>query len=298
MLIMLFINTLEIKYLICPIVLLVLDLAFIVKVLFSNYRFKYAVIGVIIHVACIVVTCVGAILITEVLDDRIVFETFALIAMPGVHLLQCIAALCNAWQAAYRGKLVRRIVAIAMSALLLAGVGVYANFLRTNGFFGQGVAKIDRTVVYALDESGSHYIVTDVLDGKGNTVTVPAEFNGLPVKGIDCSLFANEELSYVVFNCGTELEFLNPGALSHVNEHLSLTADKSTIDQFRNTHTIFICEICFGIKCITFIHDVPKDGMSHQYGVEHSELVPFKVVLTKNREAFARTKGYTTLCGL
>lgn len=235
MLIMLFINTLEIKYLICPIVLLVLDLAFIVKVLFSNYRFKYAVIGVIIHVACIVVTCVGAILITEVLDDRIVFETFALIAMPGVHLLQCIAALCNAWQAAHRGKLVRRIVAIAMSALLLAGVGIYANFLRTNGFFGQGVAKIDRTVVYALDESGSHYIVTDVLDGKGNTVTVPAEFNGLPVKGIDCSLFANEELSYVVFNCGTELEFVNPGALSHVNEHLSLTADKSTIDQFRNT---------------------------------------------------------------
>ncbi len=234
MLIMLLTNTLEIKFLICPIILLVLDLAFIVKVLFSNYRFMYAVVGVIIHAACVVVTCVGAFLLTEVLEDRIVFETFALLAMPAVHLLQCIAALCNAWQAAHRGKLVRRIVALVASAMLVAGIGVYANFLSTGGFFGQGVARTDRTVVYAMDHSGEHYIVTGVLAGKGNTVTIPEEFNGLPVKGVDCTLFANEELEYVVLDCSAELEFLNPGSLAHVNEHLTLEADKTTIDSFRN----------------------------------------------------------------
>lgn len=234
LLLVLLVNTREIKFLICPIILLVLDLVFVVKVLFSNYRFFYAISGVIIHVACVVLTCVGAYVVTEVLETRIVFETFALLAMPGVHLLQCIAALCNAWQAAHRGKLVRRILAMAVSILLLVGVGVYANFLRTNGFFGQGVARTDRTVVYALDDTESYYIVTDVLDGKGNTVTVPEEFNGLPVKGIDCTLFANEELDYVVFECSTDLLFLNPDSLAQVNEHLRLEADKTTIDSFRS----------------------------------------------------------------
>ena len=232
-LLVLFVNTTEIKYIVCPILLLVLDLVFIVKVLLSNYRFMYAVGGVLVHVACIILACGGAVLASGALGDRVVFETIALIALPAVHLLQCIAALCNAWHAIRRGKPVRRIVALVTSAILVVGIGLYVNFLHVNGFFGQGATRTERTVVYILDDSGSYYIAVDVLDGKGNTVTIPAEFNGLPVKGVDCTLFGHEEISYMVFAGSSDLEFLNTGSLAHVNENLSLEVDKTNVDEFR-----------------------------------------------------------------
>lgn len=232
-LLVLFVNTTEIKYIVCPILLLVLDLVFIVKVLLSNYRFMYAVGGVLVHVACIILACGGAVLASGALGDRVVFETIALIALPAVHVLQCIAALCNAWHAIRRGKPIRRIVALVTSAILVVGIGLYVNFLHVNGFFGQGAARTERTVVYILDDSGSYYIAVDVLDGKGNTVTIPAEFNGLPVKGVDCTLFGHEEISYMVFAGSSELEFLNTGSLAHVNESLSLEVDKTNVDEFR-----------------------------------------------------------------
>ena len=233
-LLVLLVNTTEIKYIVCPILLLVLDLVFIVKVLLSNYRFMYAIGGVLIHVACIILACGGAFLASGALGDRVVFETLALIALPAVHLLQCIAALCNAWQAIRRGKPVRRIVALVVSALLVVGIGLYVNFLRVNGFFGQGAERTERTVVYVLDASGSYYIAVDVLEGKGNTVTIPAEFNGLPVKGVDCALFGNDEISYMVFAGSADLEFLNTASLAHVNENLGLEVDKANVDEFRN----------------------------------------------------------------
>ncbi len=232
-LLVLFVNTTEIKYIVCPILLLVLDLVFIVKVLLSNYRFMYAIGGVLIHVACIILACGGAVLASGALGDRVVFETIALIALPAVHLLQCIAALCNAWQAIRRGKPIRRIVALVTSAILVVGIGLYVNFLHINGFFGQGAERTERTVVYMLDDSGSYYIAVDVLDGKGNTVTIPAEFNGLPVKGVDCALFGHDEISYMVFAGSSELEFLNTDSLAHVNESLSLEVDKTNVDEFR-----------------------------------------------------------------
>ncbi len=232
-LLVLFVNTTEFKYVVCPTLLLVLDLVFIVKVLLSNYRFMYAIGGVLIHVACIILACGGAVLVSGALGDRVVFETLALIALPAVHVLQCVAALSNAWHAIRRGKPVRRIVALVTSAVLVVGIGLYVNFLHVNGFFGQGTARTERTVVYMLDDSGDYYIAVDVLDGKGNTVTIPAEFNGLPVKGVDCTLFGHDEISYMVFAGSSDLEFLNTGSLAHVNENLSLEVDKTNVDVFR-----------------------------------------------------------------
>lgn len=228
------INTWELKYLIFPIILFVLDLLFIFKVVFSNYRFSYAFNGILIHIGCVIAACGCSYVLTELLDERIVFITFALYAMPAVHLLQCIAALFNAWHSAHSGKLLRRIIAVVMSVLLVVCIGVYAKFLLTDGFFGQGTQREERTVVYALDTSGRHYIVKDVLAGAGNTVTVPETFNGLPVKGIDCMLFANEELSYVILDCASDVEFLNINTLAHVNENLSLETSKFKLDDFRN----------------------------------------------------------------
>jgi hypothetical protein len=141
---------------------------------------------VLVHVACIILACGGAVLASGALGDRVVFETIALIALPAVHLLQCIAALCNAWHAIRRGKPVRRIVALVTSAILVVGIGLYVNFLHINGFFGQGATRTERTVVYILDDSGSYYIAVDVLDGdisKNIKATLAGDSAGLNVVG-------------------------------------------------------------------------------------------------------------------
>ena len=115
------------------------------------------------------------------------------------------------------------------------GVAVYGNFVLKNGFFGQSNVKTERTVVYSLDESGQKYIVSDVLDGRGNTVVIPDTFNGLPVGGVDCSLFANDELMYVVFDCSPEIEFLNVDSLRQINKKLSIETSKTKLDSLRTT---------------------------------------------------------------
>ena len=224
----------EIKFLICPILIAVLDTLFIIKVLFSNYRFSYALNGVVIHMVCMAVVCVYAWLTTGLLEDRVVFVTFALYAMPAVHLLQCLAALCNAFHGAHRGKLIRKISAVTLSVLFLAGVAIYGRFLLADGFFGQGNDRTQRTVTYSLDETETHYVVTGVLDGKGNAVTIPDTFNGLPVGGVDCLLFADPELSYVTFDCSSQINFLNMEELKEVNETLRVETGKARLDEFRS----------------------------------------------------------------
>jgi len=62
--------------------------------------------------------------------------------------------------------------------------------------------------------------------------------------------------------------------------------------EFRHTDTVFIGKIRLCIKSIAFVHDIPKDGMTHQHGIEYRILIPLEVVLAKYRKAFARTKGY------
>lgn len=224
----------ELKFLICPVLLAVLDLCFIFKVIFSNYRFAYAFHGVLIHIALIVVVCAYSIVSTGLLDERIVFVDIALYAMPAVHLLQCFAVLLNAVHFRNHKKLFRRIFAIVMTVVFVAGVGIYARYLMLNGFFGQGNIKMQRTVTYQLDEGGDAYVVTGILEGRGNAVIIPETFNGLPVKGIDCMLFTNEGLKYVTLDCASDIRFTNVAGLNHVSDDLRIETSKMKLDIFRN----------------------------------------------------------------
>ena len=232
-LVMLFNNTVEFKFLLCPILLLVIDLAFLIKVIFSNYRFSYAIKGIIVHIASVVLVCGYAILSTEILDGRIVFATFALYAMPAVHLIQCLASVINAFHAANKGKLLQRIAAICMTLVFAVGAVIYGYFVLQNGFFGQSNKRIQRTIVYELDDSENYYIVNDVLKGFGNTVVIPETFNGLPIGGVNCKLFSNEQLAYIVFDCNPDIDFLNSDDLNKANEKLKLETSKSNLDKLR-----------------------------------------------------------------
>ena len=65
--------------------------------------------------------------------------------------------------------------------------------------------------------------------------------------------------------------------------------------QFGCLDTVFIGKIFLGIQSLALLHDVPKDGVSHQYGIEHRVGIKLKVVLAQHRKTFARSQGNATL---
>ena len=236
----LLINSTEIKFLICPCLIALLDLIFIVKVVFSNYRFSYALNGALIHALVIVLVAIFAFVGTGLLEKRVIFVDFALYAMPAVHLLQSLAVLVTAFHAAKTGKTLQKTAAILLTALFVGGTAVYGNFLLNDGFFGQGVKMEDLTVTYSLSDDKSSYVVTGALKGKGNTVTVPEEFNGLPVSAIDTAVFTDEKIDFVVLGCGTDIEFLNASSMAAINPDLRVLVPKAEMDTIRETFYEFV----------------------------------------------------------
>ena len=65
--------------------------------------------------------------------------------------------------------------------------------------------------------------------------------------------------------------------------------------QFGCLDTVFIGKIFLGIQGLALLHDVPKDGVSHQYGIEHRVGIKLKVVLAQHRKTLARSQGNATL---
>jgi len=227
-------NATEFKFWIFPLLIAVLDAAFIFKVIFSNYRFSYALGGVILHIVMILAASAFAWLITGYMEERIVYEMIALYAMPALHLVQSFALLFTALHACKRGKLFRRVLTVALTVLFVASVALYGNFLFTNGFFGQGFVPENRTVVYSLDETRNCYVVEGVLKGRGDTVVIPETFNGLPVGGVDCSLFANDEITTVQLDCAATVTFENVESILTAREDLQILVGKADLDTFRS----------------------------------------------------------------
>ena len=229
-LLLLYNNTSEFKFFICPGLLLLLDLIFVIKVLFSNYRFAYAIKGVYVHVAAVALVCVYMIVSEQFLDSRIVFASIALYAMPAVHLVQCAASLINALHASDKKNVGRSVAAIALSSVLAASVVFYGLFIFNSGIFGQ---NRERTVVYSFDEQNGYYVASGVLDGFGGTVIIPETFDGLPVGAIDCSLFSAKRLARVVFECDPDVAFLNTGKIGNLSASLKLETTKEKLDALR-----------------------------------------------------------------
>ena len=231
----LFGNTTELKFWICPVLLAALDALFVVKVIFSNFRFSYAINGTLIHIGCVLVISAYALLSTGVLYESIVFAGFMLYLMPAVHLLQSVAVILNAVHSSNNTLIVRKVFALALSLVFAVGAGYYVSELLTVGFFGQGTERTERTAVYELNDDGDGYVVIGVLEGKGNTLTVPESFNDMPVTGISCGVFTNTELAYVVFEAGADIAFLDVNELVAANPELRIETPKTEIDSFRRS---------------------------------------------------------------
>ncbi len=226
-------NSLEFKFWICPMIIMVLDAFFIFKVIFSNYRFKYAFKDMIVHIVLVILMCALAVVTTGYLEERIVFEDLAFYAMPAIHLIQCFSTLFIALFASRKKRTFYRVSSVVLTVLFTVSVGLYGNFLFTRGFFGQGFFKENRTVVYSFDESKNHYVAKGVLNGLGRKVVIPDEFNGLPVGEIDCDLFTTKGITTIQLDCDTSVKLTNLEALAELNEDVKILTAKDKMDDFR-----------------------------------------------------------------
>lgn len=230
-------NVSEWTFWICPVILLALNTLFLVGSFYSNYRFGYAIRSVWFHIILVLLASISSWVLTWYLESRIVFETIALYALPATHILQCFAVLMTTMHARRKGKLLRRTVTVLTVIAFVVCAGVYGVFLATEGFFGQGFEKEQRVLVYSYDTVNNCYIAEDVLDGRGGTIVIPSEFDGLPVGGLNCELFENEEIKMIHLDCETTVAFQNVTVLSGTREDLELYASKEKIDGFR--HALF-----------------------------------------------------------
>ena len=231
----------EIMFLVFPAVLAVLDVLFLVKVIFSNYRFRYAVNGAVIHSVTVLLVSVFAYAVMGMLEEKngIVFVTFAMYAMLIVHVAQSVATLATALYATKSRKGAAKVCGMLFTVVFLVLAGIYGRMLLVDGYFGQGGYTEYRTVVYKYDAQNKNYTAVDVLDGYGTDVVIPHQFNGSHVSHIDCALFAHEELTSVEVawadndDCSEKLGFVGVEHLNFLNPELKLLAPRGYMDGFR-----------------------------------------------------------------
>ena len=201
------------QYYFMPVGLVVADVLFLIASIASNYRFRYAVSLPVLYIL-VTVALSALVVVTEGNSDYgSVFTAWAIYMFLGVHLVACLAVALACMRAAKvgRGKGVRGWAAICF-ALMLACVGLYGTFVYGYGWFGQGVAGKQRTLIYELNENGE-YTVSGVLEGRGDTVVIPQEFNDKAVTAVNCDLFTDNLIENIYFEAEKLPELTNELAL-------------------------------------------------------------------------------------
>lgn len=198
-----------------PSLMVLADIAFLTLSLFTNYRFRYAIPIPLVYLGVSAALTAVTVITDGGTGGTDVFTHLAFYSFIVVHLLAVLTVVFAYMHAAGVGKKpagMRNTTAIAF-LLLVASVSVYSYSMFIYGWFGQGAVGVERTLEYSYDESDNTYVVSGVLGGRGDTIVVPSEFNGIKVKEVDCSIFDTPMVTNVYLNCdiGTELrapEFL------------------------------------------------------------------------------------------
>ena len=194
-----------------PSLMVIADIVFLFLSLFTNYRFRYAIPIPLVYLGVSVALTAVTVLTDGGTGGTDVFTHFAFYSFIVVHLLAVLTVVFAYMHAAGVGKKpsgMRNTTAIAF-LLLVASVSVYSYSMLINGWFGQGAIGVERTLEYSYNESDNTYTVSGVLNGRGDTIVVPSEFNGIRVKSVDCSIFDTSMVTKVYLNCDKDTELVN-----------------------------------------------------------------------------------------
>ena len=204
-----------------------LDGLLILAIIKSNFRFNYSRF---IPLAYIVISLVVGIAIVPMLGTGM-FTNIAFLASLIMHVVSALALFVCVFDAGRLGKKLTVIAVLLIIAFSAVSVG-YCAMTITKGYYGQGGFGY-RSLVYELDSEADGYKVVDIVDGNAQRVVIPNEYNGKQVCAVDCSIFTDEVLTNVDFECATDVKLLSVSELSNKNDNIAINIHKDKIDEFK-----------------------------------------------------------------
>lgn len=218
-------------YILFPSLLIAADGLFLLFAVFTNFRFRYS--KVLLWCYFLTAAILSALFLREgSVAEKTYFSYIGIFIFILPHILMWFALWWTSRLArnpSFRKRKAATVAAIALLAVSAAGFGLLrAEF----GTFGQNDTA-ERAVVYRLNEAEDAYIAAEVLNGRGDTVTLEETFNGKPVEGVDCALFENETLKRVNLKSGEKLTLYNLDSLRNRNTDLEVTVNRAVFNDLQ-----------------------------------------------------------------
>lgn len=215
-----------------PLLMTVVDLLYLLAVVLSNQRFKYAQK---LFFAYIVVTIVFVIIwLAKFAGNPVIFGNTALSAWGLLHIVGIAAVGISYLYASRRvrvGRPVQMVLAIAFSAVALLACAIfYGVAVVGDGYFGQGSGTLPLAYTYTDNDE---CMVTDVVYGRGDSVVVPYEFNGRKVTSVSAKLFTYGFIKSVTLNCDPDVELCADKNSGTLNTNIKIYVDKKDVDTIK-----------------------------------------------------------------
>lgn len=225
-------------FMLCPMLLLIVDMLFAVCIVTSNFRFKYAIAEIAVYVFFVIALAIATILSNMGVGSMIMMSQFAIIAWLVSHCVVIIASILSYLIAAKIGIKFGKIATAPFLLVAVIVASLYIAFCAYAGFFGQqssyDLSNRTRPLIYEYEEFSDTYSVVGVARGKGEKIVIPQKFNNKEVESIDCTIFNTEGVKDVTL-ANKAYDFTNITELDTVADDLVVKIDKSRIDYSKKT---------------------------------------------------------------
>lgn len=192
----------------------------------TNFRFSYS------KTLPLILTFVKLVLVAFIVFgvSWYTFSTTALVVLVASQLASALALIICVIDASNRGvglSIFAFITAILLGASSVLFIG---NTLST-GLFGQGKVNY-RAVTYSYLPDSDSYRVDGIVDGFGDKIIIPEQFNGKPVTEIDTKIL--EGINEVDLNTSSACFSISSSTVIQ-NDDLIIYVTKNKVDEFKNS---------------------------------------------------------------
>ncbi|MCH5153894.1 MAG: hypothetical protein J1F71_01645 [Clostridiales bacterium] len=216
-------------YFIVPFLMLIVDAVYLLGVIVSNQRFTYARGFFLLYIILnFLVFIYGA--ISAFSSNSAVFGSGIAALWTTLHAFGILTAVVTY---VYAAKLIKKwrpaqlVLSAVLPCVIVLSVGLlYIALLFADGYFGQGHT---RALIYNYT-SDSECEVTGVVNGKGDSIVVPYEFNGHKVTSVSANVLAID-IKNVTLHCDSSAAlFTDYDKYPFYNTNLVLNVDKDNVD--------------------------------------------------------------------
>lgn len=219
-----------------PLLSLIFNAIFLLQAVISNFRFLYTVAEFLFYSAASL-TIFFVFLGVNVRGGSVMSYEAGLVWIIG-HAFGLLGVLVSFIYTSkkFKGSF-QTVAAITLVAVCLVTCIYYGVYLGVKGFFGQNGAG-NRPLVYEYDEQTETYAVTDVLEGNGEKIYVPEEFNGKKIRQISESVFYQDGVKEVTLDCSEDVIFSGGISATPPNMCERILVKRGNADEFKQ---LFYC---------------------------------------------------------